>query len=247
MKEKVAVLIDKLQKLKEKDATLSELSHYTKLLYAELMCAKSEEDKKNSTRKVSVIMPGYDLHHPQKKVEEITEEAPVPVDVLKENPEENTSKEQEVVAVGASIKSASPGTVQNSQQTLWDQPTTAGDTTDKPSLSARKELNDLIAEHRPSLNDRLKKEQEEVVNKLGNSSVKDLHQAIGLNEKFGFINELFRGDQSLYNRSIKTINECRDLEEALYWIDRELKIKLGWQENNKTVQHFYSLIKKRFS
>ncbi len=247
MKEKVAVLIDKLQELKEKDATLSELSHYTKLLYAELMCAKSEEDKRNSTRKVSVILPGYEVNSlPQNAKNSISENQTSPSSIEK-LPDQIMEEENEVVEV-EEPEPLPAGEAERPQRTLWDQPGPAKKTVEKPEVKQKgRELNDLIAEHRPSLNDRLKTEREEIAGRLGNSPIKDLHQAIGLNEKFGFINELFRGDQSLYNRSIKTINDCKDLQEALYWINRELKIKLGWPEENKTVQRFYTLIRKRFS
>ncbi len=59
--------------------------------------------------------------------------------------------------------------------------------------------------------------------------------------------ELFRGDKDHYERSLKTINECASLQEAEYWIERELKIKLGWDESDPVAQHFYSLVRKRFS
>ena len=75
----------------------------------------------------------------------------------------------------------------------------------------------------------------------------DLRNAIGINDKYQFIQELFRGDRDLYERSIKTINECDNLQEADYWIQREIKIIQGWEDDHHLVQHFYSLLKKRFS
>lgn len=240
MKEKVAVLIDKLQKLKNEDADISELSHYTKLLYAELMCAKSERDKQQCTKKVAVIMPGYAPRNGSQN------EKPLPSEngeKVRESVEVSTEVKKEITAEPVAYETA-PN--ENAQATLWEEKPATAEQNGHTNTS-HKELNDLIAEKRPSLNDQLKTEREEVASRIGNRPIHNLHQAIGLNEKFGFINELFRGDQSLYDRSIKTINDCKDLDEALYWIDRELKIKLGWQEKNKTVQRFYDLIRKRFS
>jgi hypothetical protein len=51
----------------------------------------------------------------------------------------------------------------------------------------------------------------------------------------------------MYERSLKTINGFRILPEAEYWMERELKVKLGWDENNPTTRHFYQLVKRRFS
>jgi outer membrane biosynthesis protein TonB len=113
--------------------------------------------------------------------------------------------------------------------------------------SLRKELNELVAQNGTSLNDKLKQSKSEVADRLNEIPVKDLKQAIGINDKFQFIQELFRGDVDMYERSIKTINECHSLQEAEYWIERELKIRQGWLDDTRPVQHFYSLVKKRFS
>ncbi|UPK71149.1 hypothetical protein [Chitinophaga filiformis] len=110
-----------------------------------------------------------------------------------------------------------------------------------------KELNQLVAQNTPSLNDRLKQTQTELADRFNEIPVKDLRQAIGINDKFQFIQELFRGDVDTYERSVKTINELNSLQEAEYWIERELKIRQGWVDDNRTVRQFYNLVKKRFS
>jgi hypothetical protein len=113
--------------------------------------------------------------------------------------------------------------------------------------SLRKEINELAAQVTPSLNEKLKQSKSEIGERLGDMPVKDLRQAIGINDKFQFIQELFRGDVDMYERSVKTINEFHTLQEAEYWIERELKIRQGWLDDNRAVRHFYSLVKKRFS
>jgi hypothetical protein len=98
-----------------------------------------------------------------------------------------------------------------------------------------------------SLNDKLKADVVEVGHLLNESPVRDLKRAIGINDKFVFISELFRGDETMYERSIKTINGFRIFPEAEYWIERELKVKLGWDDSKDSTRHFYQLIKRRFS
>jgi hypothetical protein len=70
---------------------------------------------------------------------------------------------------------------------------------------------------------------------------------VGINDRFLFINELFRGDDVMYERSIKTINNFSIYPEAEYWIKRELKLKLGWDDKNEVVKQFDQLIRRRFS
>lgn len=116
------------------------------------------------------------------------------------------------------------------------------------SNGIRKELNELISRNSTSLNDALRSNGKvELGERLGGLGVKDLKDAIGINDKFQFIQELFRSDKTMYDRSIKTINESTSLQEAENWIERELKIKLGWNENDQLVKQFYSLVRKRFS
>ena len=109
----------------------------------------------------------------------------------------------------------------------------------KPAIDAT-----ILAE---SLNDKLKQGKTELVEVLKETPVKDLRKAIGINDRFLFINELFRGDEAMYERSIKTINSFNIYPEAEYWISRELKIKVGWSNDNPTVKHFDHLVKRRFS
>ncbi|MVT11071.1 hypothetical protein [Chitinophaga tropicalis] len=110
-----------------------------------------------------------------------------------------------------------------------------------------KELNQLVAQSTPSLNDRLRQGHTELADRYSELPVKDLRSAIGINDKFQFVQELFRGDVDTYERSLKTINEFHSLQEAEYWIERELKIRQGWADDNQSVQQFYALVRKRFS
>lgn len=121
--------------------------------------------------------------------------------------------------------------------------------TEIPTLSQQsreRELNDRGAPAE-SLNDKHKQGKTELLEVLKETPVKDLRKAIGINDRFLFINELFRGDENMYERCIKTINSFNIYAEAEYWITRELQVKLGWNTDQPTVQLFYQLVKRRFS
>jgi hypothetical protein len=120
--------------------------------------------------------------------------------------------------------------------------------TEIPTLShqvqEKRSNNDFLNE---SWNDKLKQGKTELFEILKETPIKDLRRAIGINDRFLFISDLFRGDEAMYERSIKTINSFNIYPEAEYWINRELKVKIGWDNENKTVQHFDQLVKRRFS
>lgn len=109
-----------------------------------------------------------------------------------------------------------------------------------------REINEVMRADPNSLNDRLKTQVVEVGHKLTDSPIRDLKKAIGINDRYTFINELFRGDEVMYERSIKTINNFKILAEAEYWIQRELKVKIGWDESSSIVSHFDQLVRRRF-
>jgi hypothetical protein len=121
--------------------------------------------------------------------------------------------------------------------------------TEVPTLAHQKEVYELNDVHidGDSLNDKLKEDKTEVRSTIKSDSVLDLRKAIGINDRFRFINELFRGDEYMYERSIKTINGFNSFAEAETWIQRELKVKVGWNDNNATVKDFDQVVKRRFS
>jgi hypothetical protein len=109
-----------------------------------------------------------------------------------------------------------------------------------------KEVNEAV-EQQESFNDRLKENRTELMHSLKETPIRDLRKGIGINDRFVFISELFRGDEPMYERSIKTINSFNIYPEAEYWMNRELKIKLGWDDTKEIVKHFYQLVKRRFA
>ena len=110
-----------------------------------------------------------------------------------------------------------------------------------------KEINESAATHATSLNEKLKQSKIDLGDTLTEIPVRDLRKAIGVNDRFLFINDLFRGDEAVYERSIKTINSFSIFPEAEYWIQRELKVKNGWNDSDELVKQFYQLVKRRFS
>jgi hypothetical protein len=82
---------------------------------------------------------------------------------------------------------------------------------------------------------------------LAETPIKDLKKAIGVNERYMYINELFNGEEVAFDRSIKTINAFGAYGEADLWIRRELIHTYGWDDKSATVKQFYQLVRRRFS
>jgi hypothetical protein len=116
-----------------------------------------------------------------------------------------------------------------------------------PETEQVKELNERMVQRSKVLNELFDRKEPELAEVLSEPKVTDIRKAISINEKYQYINSLFRGDEDMFERSIRTLNNFRIWPEADYWVQRELMIKLGWNEEDELVQRFYSLVRRRFS
>lgn len=97
-----------------------------------------------------------------------------------------------------------------------------------------------------TLADRYQQQQEETVgDKLQHGTVGDLQRAIGINDKFLFVNELFSGSMEKYNRSIENLNDLKTLNGALIYLN-ELRIELQWNSNNEAYKKLLELVHRKF-
>ena len=81
--------------------------------------------------------------------------------------------------------------------------------------------------------------------KLQQKSINELRTAIGLNDKFLFVNELFGGSMEKYNRSIENLDDMKTLNGTLIYLN-ELKVELQWNNSNEAYQKLLNLIHRKF-
>ena len=84
-----------------------------------------------------------------------------------------------------------------------------------------------------------------LVTKLQKKPIADLKSAIGINEKFQFINELFGGNMTEYNIAVNQVNICSSREEAEAYLDT-LRDLYKWKPDNEAVMSFSELVERRF-
>lgn len=226
--ERLQHLISKLNEQSEQKDSPLQMLVTLKQIEAELTRMHTVTITGRKNPGVSVVMPSLNITHR----------------VLGNIPEE---KENEPELLREVFEPVSQSVVAANAQQAWR----VDPLVEVPTLShqpAGLELNDFIGTTSTSINDKLKENGvTDRGSQLKGSPVKELRKAIGVNDRFVFINELFRGDEPMYERSIKTINNFRILPEAEYWMERELKIKLGWDDSREIVKHFYQLVSRRFS
>ncbi len=241
--ERVGTLINKLKEQHQQNEDVYKLLITAQMLVAELQI----KDVSANTKKVAVTMPFTSLNLSKIDLNDLNEhtdlnEAPMKV------------QETKVIGVKTSIKKDDNLTGWLFDPSMVSIPTLAHHeikVEQEEEVKTEKELFELkdmvFVEEGTTINEQLKEETKEVASTIILSPVKDLKKAIGINDRYLFINDLFRGDEDMYERSIKTINGFSIFAEAEYWIQRELKVKLGWLDNQQTVVLFDQLVKRRFS
>jgi hypothetical protein len=96
-----------------------------------------------------------------------------------------------------------------------------------------------------SINDKLANEASSLAEKLGKSKIEDLRKAIGLNQKFGLISDLFGGDADSYDLALDRFNSCTDMEEATSLFNEEKRAR-KWEDEDSQALELYSLIERRY-
>lgn len=117
---------------------------------------------------------------------------------------------------------------------------------------------DLFGNPTPTLADKFQAERKSVKdqlttngndNSLGNrmqqSQISDLKAAIGINDKFLFINELFKGDLAGYNRAIENLNNCQSRDEAMKRL-HEMRMQFNWSDNSSSFMRLSNFLMRRY-
>lgn len=251
--ERLQQLISQLQEQVDRKVDPSQMLQTVRLLEAELSVLSTQAAAARTSAKVAVMMPSsMKIYTGQAAMQELktasagAAAAAVAAPAVVNGPAVGSAGIPPAPEVRLAPDPGNPPRPAKDERGPWPFDPLA----EIPTLAHQqkpKELNDVIGSNGSSLNDRLKSNVLELKSALNDTPVRDLKKAIGVNDRFVFISQLFRGDEAMYERSLKTINSFRILPEAEYWMERELKVKLGWDETREATKQFYQLVKRRFS
>lgn len=242
--ERVETLLKKLQEQFAQKASPGQLLLTVQMLQAELLHLQAENTPSVHADAIAVTVSNLNTHVEEKNIPE--EEKTI--EILQVDEAEIEAELEEIKRNAEAIQKIS---IQNKPHIFLPE-----EEEDIPTLShqqqpmqepVKKEVNEAVGMNTSSLNERLKQSKIDLGDTLTEVPIRDLRKAIGVNDRFLFINELFRGDEAAYERSIKTINSFSIFPEAEYWIQRELKVKNAWDDSDVLVRQFYQLVKRRFS
>jgi len=98
-----------------------------------------------------------------------------------------------------------------------------------------------------SMNEKLasNKEDNSLASKIKQQHISDLKSAIGINEKFIFINELFDGSIQEFNTALSKLNSLAAYEEAVLFLNI-LADQYHWKTDSDSVKKIEELVQRRF-
>ena len=211
----------------ERNVVLSQLAS----LYDELSCADTATVQRQEVKKAEQPAVAVPVEVEQLVVEEeIVEQPPkLTVEKVAEQPvaREPIVEEEEIEPVPVKVKPA----------VKPDRAKEAAAQTEQP-VAVR--LGESFNDTRKFLYENLGNS-----NEIGGASqprINDINRAIGINDRFLFIKELFNGNQELFNKTIARLNDSESLDDALVYIHHNF----SWDDSSPAVKQLLLLLYRRF-
>lgn len=134
-----------------------------------------------------------------------------------EEPTETSTPEPVKAAESATVTEAEP--VSSETSVTLNEPESTSSPKTKSPVSEKKSLND----------------------RLSGTVLK-----FGLNDRIGFVKELFDGSQEDFNRVVSQLNTCSSLEEATDYINAHISDEYGWDLKEETAARFMAAVQQKF-
>lgn len=99
--------------------------------------------------------------------------------------------------------------------------------------------------HSNNFNDNIAKKniKKDVSSKMQSKPINDINSAIGINDKFVFIRELFSGDKYQYMETIQVLNNFDTFENALEFLNENF----DWDNDNPNFERLIELVRRKYS
>jgi hypothetical protein len=111
---------------------------------------------------------------------------------------------------------------------------------EEPDDIHNKRLGDSFLKEK-SVNDLMSDDFSKLEHKLSNRPVSSIQSAIGINDRFQYIRELFEGSADNFVKTVADLDSMNDIKEAVNYLQSNFK----WKKNETSLK-FVNLIKRRF-
>ncbi|MDD3875306.1 MAG: hypothetical protein PHT69_01660 [Bacteroidales bacterium] len=117
-----------------------------------------------------------------------------------------------------------------------------------PNLfSEQTTLADKFKDNTTSINEKISRSilRQTLESRIKKTPISDLKAAIGVNEKFRFINELFKGNLAEYTEAVIKLNAFAGIEEAASFLEA-LSVKYKWDTSSGAFSALSELVGRRY-
>lgn len=111
---------------------------------------------------------------------------------------------------------------------------------EEKKIEANGRLGDSFSKEK-SVNDLVGTSSDKLEHKISNRPVANIQSAIGINDRFQFIRELFDGNSDSFNTAVSDLDNMGNINEAVEYIQKNYK----WNKNETSLK-FVNLVKRRF-
>jgi hypothetical protein len=119
---------------------------------------------------------------------------------------------------------------------------------EKKQPASETSLNDRLRVEKTTLNDRLARPAgTSLAENQMDKKIESLKDSISINQRFGFINELFNGENMEYYTAIKTLDAFDNADQAKDFVTQQLASRYNWSKKEEHVNKLLRLIERKFA
>lgn len=196
---------------------------------------KEEKIEKKEEKVIEPVAESLEEKKVEEPDEKVAEEAP------------SNTEEKEIIAEETTVAAEKVEEKPVEEEVVSVEEDVKKKTIDKIDLKEKKEkptsprLGDKFSKEK-SVNDLIDVDNTKLEHKLSNRPVEKIKTAIGINDRFLYIRELFDGNADSFSTAVAELDNKSDLNEAVNYLQQNFK----W-EKNETSLKFVNLVKRRFA
>lgn len=119
------------------------------------------------------------------------------------------------------------------------------DKKEEKDTSAKKSPKEEVSDKK-TLNDFLQKPSQTLADEHQHKQIQGIKKNITINQRFMFVNELFKGDADEFESVVNFLDNCNSWNEAMDFVKQNYVEGKGWDEESEEVQEFMEILDKRF-
>ncbi len=108
-----------------------------------------------------------------------------------------------------------------------------------------KTIADQLSVEKKSIGETMNQQEKTLAENIGKKPIRKLSSAIGINDKFYFVNELFKGVLTDYNETINVLDSAADFENARQIMDNKIS-QYNWDSSSEPCMKLREFVERKY-